>query len=117
MSIREEIAEAATTVYGVTCTPYYEQTTNPGHAFVRLERINYENAFGRVYAHPSWNVVVVLSQNMAIAERFIEDVVPALVDALKDVLIVTSAVPQRTQFPDGTTVPCVFINGHREADD
>lgn len=114
MSAREEIAEAVSASFtGVVCTPYYTQATNPGAAFVRLERIDFPNRFGGV-AH--WNVVVVLPQDLAAAEAYLEEIIPGLLPALSPHLVVTSVAPQRMEFPDVGALPCVFINGHREAD-
>lgn len=113
MSTRTDLATAASTVEGITAHPSYVQGTDPGLTFVRLERIDYPNPFGGV-AH--WNVVVVLPQDIAAAERFVEDHLEPLRLALEPYLAITSAVPQRIEFPGVGVVPCVFINGHREAD-
>lgn len=110
--VRAELAAAADSLASVRCRPYYTQDTRPGAAFVRLERVEYPNPFGGV-AH--WQIVVVLDQDLATAEKFIESQLPALVEALQPVLVVTSATPQRMEFPDAGALPCVFINGHREA--
>ena len=110
--VRAELAAAASSVEVIRCRPYYTQDTRVGAAFVRLDRVEFPNRFGGV-AH--WVVVVVLDQDLAAAEKFIEDQLPALVEALQPVLVVTSALPQRMEFPDAGVLPCVFINGHREA--
>lgn len=113
MSARTAVAAAASTVEGITCQPYYAQDTGLGAAFVRLERIDYPNRSGGV-AH--WNVVVVLDQDLSTAEKYLEQKLPLLLEALRPELAVTSAVPQRMEFPGAGVLPCVFINGHREAD-
>jgi hypothetical protein len=111
--VRQALADAANTVPGIACQPFYVQATAAGASFVRLERIDYPNPFGGV-AH--WNVVVVLDQDMGHAERFLEEHLEPLRIALSEVLVVTSATPQRVSFPGVGDLPCVFINGHREAD-
>ncbi|MDF1705064.1 MAG: hypothetical protein P1U38_09845 [Aeromicrobium sp.] len=110
--VRQLIAEAASTVKGVTGYPYFVQSTAPGSTEVRLERIDYPNAFGGV-GH--WNVVVLLPQDMAQAEKYLDDVVLAkVVPAVAEQLVVTSVVPQRTDFPGAGVLLAAFINGHRE---
>lgn len=111
MSVREDLAAAASSVDGITGHPYFVQTTTPGHAFVRLERIDYPNAFGGVVR---WNVVLILPQDLGQAERFLEDKVPAIREAVGEHLVVTSVQPQRLELAGVGVVPVAFVNGHRE---
>jgi hypothetical protein len=110
-AVRQEIAEAASTVAGVTCTPYYVQTTSAGAAYVRLDRIEYPNPFGGV---AYWNVVLLLPQDIAASEKYLEEKVPLIREAIEEHLFVTSVTPQQLQLGSGPTLPCAFINGHRE---
>ena len=83
-----------------------------GHTpIVRLDRIEYPNPFGGV---ARWNVVVALPQDMAAAEKFIEDKVPALRAAVGEHMVVTEVLPQRLNITGVGELPCVFINGFRE---
>jgi hypothetical protein len=109
--VRKQLAEAASKVDGVTCLPYYVQSTEPGAAMVRLERIDYPNPFGGV-CH--WSLVVVLPQDMEAAERYVEDKVPSIIAAIEHLIVVTQVQPQRLGLVDGSVVLAVFINGHRE---
>lgn len=111
MSARTEIATVISTVTGVHCTPYHRQTTTPGEAMVRLDRRNRaENRFGYLN---TWQVVVILPQNLAQAEEWIESNGDDLIEAAETVLTVLSLVP--SQLPVGTTlVPCVVLEGVRE---
>lgn len=110
MTVREDLAAAASTVDGVTAHPYFVQSTKPGHTFIRLERIDYPNPFGGI-CH--WNVVVVLPQDTAAAEQYVEEKVPLVRAAIGEHAVVTSVVPQRLDTGSGV-LPVAFINCHRE---
>ncbi len=110
-TVRRELAAAASSAPNVTCHPYYVQTTTPGHAFVRLDRIEYPNKFGGVR---HWNVVVLMPQDASKAEAWLEEFLPPLREALAPHLVVTTATPQQLQITGAGVLPCVFINGHRE---
>lgn len=113
MSTRTELAAAANTVTGITAHEYVVGHTDPGTVYPRLDRIEYPNPFGGV-AH--WNVVLVLPQDYADAERYVETTLPALKDALDPHLIITAVVLQRLQLEGVGVLPVAFINGHREQD-
>lgn len=110
-AVRQALADAASTVAGVTCSPYFIGTTQAGAAMVRLDRIEYPNPFGGI-CH--WNIVLLLPQDQAAAEKYTDDVVPLVRDALSDHLVITQIQPQRLDLPGHGVLPCVFINGHRE---
>lgn len=109
-AIRTVLAAAANTVPGITGQPYFVQTTAPGVALVRLGRIEYPNPFGGV---SFWDVVLTLPQDLATSEHYFEKKVPALRDALAEVLVVKTITPTLIDFGAGT-VPCAVISGHRE---
>ncbi|WP_395691794.1 hypothetical protein [Nocardioides sp.] len=109
--VRAELATAASGVEGISCSPTYVQLTSIGQACVRLERQEFPDRFGAVV---HWNVVVCLGQDMATAEAFFEQKVPALVAALRPLMAIRSATPQQLHLVDGTTVLAAFINGFRE---
>lgn len=113
MSARTEIAAAVSEVEGFTCHPYFVQDTDPGSTYVRLERIDYPNPFGGL---AFWNVVVVVPQDQAEAEQYIETNLPVLLEAIGPHLAITSAQPQRLQLDGVGVLLTLFINGHREAD-
>ncbi len=113
MSTRSELAAAAGTVFGITAHEYVVGDTEPGTVYPRLDRIEYPNPFGGI-AH--WNVVLVLPQDYAEAERYVEDTLPALKEALDPHIVITAVLLQRLQLDGVGTLPVAFINGHREAD-
>lgn len=110
-AIRQELADAASTVSDIEANPYYVQGTTPGHTFVRLERITYPNKFGGV---PRWNVVVILPQAQADAEKFLEDHLADLYAALSPHLTIQEVVLQQLNITGVGNLPAAFINGSRE---
>lgn len=113
MSTRTEIATAAAAVDGIRAHEYVVADTDPGTVYPRLDRIEYPNPFGGI-AH--WNVVLLLPQEHARAEQYLEQKLPALKDALDPVLVVTGVTLNRLQLDGIGTLPVAFINGHREQD-
>ncbi|KRF19660.1 hypothetical protein [Nocardioides sp. Soil796] len=110
--VRQALADAASTVEGITCFPYYKQMTKPGGACVRKDRTEYPNDFGGVN---TWQVVVILPQDQAAAEKFMDEKTPLLVAALSPEMRVTEAYPTVTVLPDGgSAVNTVLIQGNRE---
>jgi hypothetical protein len=109
---RTAIAEAANGVTGIHCNPYFVQTTKAGDAMVRLDRITYPNAFGGV---ATWQVLVLLPQDIATAEKYLEEKIPALVEALAEQMSIRTITPQQLALETGS-VPCVIVEGTREED-
>lgn len=109
---RKALADAASTVDGITCHPYFVQSLTTGQAVVRLDRINYPpDSFGGVVR---WNVVVMLPQDQAQAEKYIEGHLDPLVAALDGEWQIAEAQPQQLNLPSVGIVPVLFITGHRE---
>lgn len=113
MSTRTDLAAAANTVDGITAHPYVVGDTEPGTVYPRLERIEYPNPFGGIN---HWNVVLVLPQDLAASEQYVETKLPALKAALDPHIVITAVLLQRLQLDGIGTLPVAFINGHREAD-
>lgn len=111
LAVRQALATAATAVADVDCDPHFIQSTRPGSAMVRLDRIEYPNAFGGI-CH--WNVIVMLPQDQAQAEQWIDNHKTALREAIAEELVITSIQPQRLETKTAGVLLCVFINGHRE---
>lgn len=111
LAIRTLIADAANAVPGIAVQPRFVASTEPGAGMVRLERIEYPNRLGGI-CH--WNVVVMLPQDQETAEAYMDDKLPALVEAVAEQLVVTQVQPQRLDLPTLGILPVVFINGHRE---
>lgn len=110
MTVRDDLAAAATLVDGCTGHGRYVQTTQPGSVLVRLNRTEYPNRFGGV---AFWDLYLIGPQDQAAAEEFFEAKVPQLRAALEPVLAVTSVAYQRTDFGEGA-IPTAVISGHRE---
>lgn len=111
-AVRTAIADAASTVDGVQVTPYFRQVTKPGAGMVRLDRMNRsENGFGFM---ATWQVLVVLSQDIEVAEKWLDEKTSELVEAIGQELIVTTVTPQQLAIDTGN-VPCVVIEGTRAA--
>lgn len=110
MSARDEIAAAANAVAAVTVTEFYRQHSKPGNGWIRRDRTDYPNKFGGLV---TWQVLIVLPQNLADAEKWIEDNQLALVTALREALIIRSAQPAELVVNSGT-VPVLIIEGQRE---
>lgn len=111
-TIREDIAAAAT-IAGVTnVTPYYRQSTKPGDGFVQLLELNRgDNGFGFM---ATWQVVIFVAQDVAAAEKWMENHLATLIEELEPELIVTSAGPDTALLPSGAT-NTITITGAREA--
>lgn len=107
---RQALSEAASTVEGVSVSPYFRQVTKPGSGMVRRDSTDYPNTFGGVI---TWQVLVFLPQDMAAAEKFVDEKVPALVAALSPEMRVTTVTPQQLALDSGA-VPIVLISGQRE---
>lgn len=110
--IRTSISEAVNTVEGVTCHPYYTEATAPGSCHLQLDRIEYPNPFGGV-AH--WRVVVLLvAEDWAASDKYLEETVPLIKAAVDEHLAVTSVTKEQLNISGVGAIPCAVINGHRE---
>lgn len=112
--VRQLLADAASTVDGITCSPYFVQSAAAGSAMVRLDHIEFPDVFAGVR---TWQIAVILPQDFAQAEKFLDEKVPELLAALgpRDPLQITRVTPAQLQL-DTATVPVVFIEGLREED-
>lgn len=110
-SVREAIAAAANTVAGVHVTPYYRQITKAGEGSVRLDRIEFPNAFGGLC---TWQVLIVLPASIEIAERWLDQNSEALRGALAEELALRSMGMAQLSLPDAGSIPALVIDGQRE---
>lgn len=111
MTIRQEIAAAAT-VAGVTkVSNYYRQSLKPGDGFVEYGgQVPGDNGFGYVV---TWNVWIALAQDPKTAEEWLEEHLDTVLQSLEPALIITTAGP--TNRPIGGQVTNgVLITGTRE---
>lgn len=108
--VRQAIADAANTVTGMNVSPYYKQSTRPGDGYVRKFRVEYPNPFGGLV---TWQILIAAAQDIPTAERFMDDQVPALVEAISGELVVTDVTAVQFQYDSGL-VPGIQIQGRRE---
>ena len=110
MSIRSDIAAAASTVDGVTCASNHRQLTRLGDACVRfVSNARDDSGFGFL---TTWQVWIALHQDIATAEKWIDDHTDALIAALSPEMTVTTIAPAELNF--GTnSIPGVIVEGIR----
>lgn len=117
MSVRADLAAAASTVEGVTVTEKYRQTTKPGDGWVSLGGYNRdESGFSFM---DTWEVRIVTPRDLAAADQWIEERGDLLLDALKELMIVLSLTPVTFQ-ADAGNLPGLLISGvrpHPEGDE
>lgn len=110
-AVRQLIADAASSVEGVTVSPYFRQTTKTGQGMVRLDRmLRSTNGFGYMN---TWQVVIMLPTDLAAAEKWMDEKMNDLVEHISEAIIVTSVMPQQLALETGT-LPVVIIEGNRE---
>lgn len=113
MSVRDDLATAASTVEGITVVPYYVQAPPVGTGFVHYLRTAYPNKFGGV---DTWQVVIAVPPDLGTAEKWIEENRGALVAALYPELIVRTATPTDLILDDGGSLRALVIQGDRESE-
>lgn len=113
MAARDDIAAAASTVEGINCTPFYRQSTKSGDAHVRRGPDNRDaSGFGFM---TTWQVWVVLSQDLTSTEKWIDANGAALTAALRREMTVLSLTPTELLI-GATTTNGVIAEGTRESD-
>ena len=112
MTIREDLATAASSVAGITVTPYFRQNLKVGNGFVRLnERVKPENGLGWL---DTWEVWIAAPADIEAAEKWIEAKQDALLQALDAEMIVSSLTPSELTL-GSTTAPGIVVRGVRGA--
>lgn len=91
MSTRQEIAEALSTVDGVTGHVDQPQTPYPGDAWPYIAVIERDEVSGQF--GPTYRVQVFTAQNPRAADLWLEDNYQALVDALRPISTVNTFTP------------------------
>lgn len=108
--VRQALADAANTVDGVKIAPYFRQVTKPGAGMVRRDWTEWPNPFG---ASITWQIVIFLPQDIAAAERWVDDHADQLANALRPELHLESITQQQLPLESGL-LPIVLIQGQRE---
>lgn len=110
MSVRDDLAAAASTVAGVRCSPTYKQLTKQGDALVRFDHTDRDSTgFGFI---DTWQVYVMTHQDLATAEAYVEANRDALAAALAAEMVVTLLQPVDFALDTGN-VPALLIQGTR----
>ena len=92
MTTRDELATVATALDGINVTAHYRQSLKPGDGFVKWNgRDRDDSGLGWI---DTWQVWVALPQDIGAAETWITDHLGALIEAVDDVLVVTSIIPR-----------------------
>lgn len=109
-AIRQEIADAAMTVADINCSIYFRQSMRPFDASVRLAvRNRSSDGFGFM---DTWQVWIALPQDVAAAEKWLDQNIDAVSEALGEAMIVTSVTPSEMVI-DAGTIPGVIFEGAR----
>lgn len=112
--IRRQLAAAVDGVAGISCTSHYRQSLRPSDAFVRFGG-RMRDGSGLGY-DDAWQIWVALHQDVATAERWLNDHIDRVMEALSPVLNVNSVTPaQLAPSTGGATVAGVIFEGIREA--
>lgn len=112
--VRQAIADAASEVDGITCTPYYTGADKDGSAYVEMLRDDWPNKLG---AERYYGVVVTLPTDQAAAEQFLEDKAGPLARALQHELAVTQVRGELILQTDGPATKSMVAEGHRAAEE
>lgn len=114
MSVRQEVADAASLIDGISVTPYYRQSLKAGDGFVRLgQRGRDGSGIGFL---DTWEIWLAVSQDVASAEQWLETNLDDLLVSLGSAMYVTTVTPTELVIgTGGASVPGVIIAGTREA--
>ena len=109
--VRAALATAADSVLGADrCSAYYRQTARPGDAWVSWSRMDRDSTgFGFM---ESYEVRVVLPQDLGAAEAWADENTAALVEALSADLTITAAA-MVTLVMDAGNIPGLVVTGVR----
>ena len=112
--VRATLAQIASTVDGIDIEPHYHQDLTPGNGMVRRDRTDYPNSHGGVV---TWQIVIFLPLDLVDAQDWLDDTVPAVVDALAQSgeITVTSFEPQQLSL-GSSSYPIALIQGLRETE-
>lgn len=92
MSTRDELAAVATALDGVNVTGHYRQSLKAGDGFVKWNgRDRDDSGLGWI---DIWQVWVALPQDLGAAETWLTEHLEPLIEAIDDVLVVTTVAPR-----------------------
>ncbi|HEY9415284.1 MAG TPA: hypothetical protein VIQ30_11025 [Pseudonocardia sp.] len=116
-TVRQELADAVSTIDGITCFPNYKDG-KPGTAYVEFLRTEYPPVHGVLGGEDYWGIVVVLPDDLAAAQQFMDTHRGPLRQALMPAagpkwLIVTQIRPALVALPDNPSTKTMVVEGHR----
>lgn len=116
MTVREEIAAAASTVDGIEVFPEYEHVTTPGQGYVTWLRTEYPNTLG---GEDYWGIVITLPPDTAAAQAWVAENLQPLWKALRKsrAMTVTGARPDVDLPTDNQAQKVLIVEGHRESEE
>lgn len=110
--VRQELADAMSSIDGIDCSPFWRTVNKTGSACVKFGRADAsDNGFGMV---TTWDVWVVLPNDMTQAEQWIDDHQDQIVNALKRVYNggVQSLTPVASA-AGNSTINVLVVSGRR----
>ena len=106
MSTRADIAAAASLPGVSKVSEYYRQSLKPGDGFVRLaQRERASNGFGYIN---KWEVWLTIPADFVAAEKWLDQNLNALTDAINSVMVVTSVTPSELVLGASTVNGVIF---------
>ncbi|GAA2817454.1 hypothetical protein [Kribbella solani] len=103
---RAAIAEALSTVEGVTGYPKRPTTWTPGDAIVLVEQI--DHTLGVAW-QVTWRIVLLLSGDEGVAIEQLDELLPLITDALQPLVYVDTATPEAVQTEGGDMTAVVIL--------
>lgn len=112
MSVRDDIAAAASQTADVEIVSYYRQTLTSGYGFVKWARRDRDDSgLGWI---DTWQVWVGLPQDVKASEKWLEGHLAELVSNVDEELVVTVVSPAELVL-DGGSTNGLIIEGTRSA--
>lgn len=112
MGAREDIATAASSIEGIEVSAQYRQSLTPFYGFVKWSARNRDDS-GLGWMD-TWQVWLALPQDVKTSEAWLTDNLDALVSAVDDEVVVTTAIPADLVLEGGSTNGLI-IEGTRPA--
>ncbi|MEU4391641.1 hypothetical protein [Kribbella sp. NPDC023855] len=113
--VRELLAEAVSALEGISVEPYYKAVTGPGRGWI--EHLRTEFPGKKINgAWQYWGVVVCVPSDMAAAQKFVDEHLVDLSNALWPLMNLTQVRNEEIPQTDGQIIKAMVIEGRREAE-
>lgn len=114
-TVREILAAAVSALEGIQVEPYYRAVSGPGRGWI--EHIRTEFPGSQIHgAWQHWGVVVCVPTDMAAAQKYVDDHLVALSNALWPLMDLTQVRNEEISQTDGQIIKAMVIEGRREAE-